>query len=64
MLWNVGRQHGAAVGAFYWDLPLKTLLERNASREKRVPDHVVVRCFNTLENITPEEADKIKIFDS
>jgi predicted kinase len=64
ILWDIGRRYGAAVGAFYWDLPLETLLARNASREKRVPDSVVRRFYNTLESVMPWEADKIKIFDA
>ena len=64
MLWDIGRRYGAAVGAFYWDIPLETLLARNAAREKRVPDHVVKRFFNTMESVMPWEADKIKIIDA
>lgn len=63
VLWDIGRRYGAACGAFYWDLPLETLLERNAKREKRVPDEVVKRFYDTMESVMPWEADKVKIID-
>lgn len=63
LLWQIARRQGAVVGVVYFDLPLQTLLERNASREKKVPENVVIKQFNMLESITPEEADGLRVID-
>jgi len=63
MLWDIGRRNGALCSAIYFDIPLATLLERNAQREKRVPDDVVKRFYSTMQSILPHEADQITIID-
>ena len=63
MLWEAGRRNGALCSAIYFDIPLTTLLERNAQREKRVPDDVVKRFYNTMQSVCPWEADLITIID-
>ena len=61
ILWKMAREHGALCSAIYFDLPLKTLLERNAQREKRVPDDVVKKFYKSLEYLHPIEADQVTI---
>ena len=63
MLWEIGRRNGALCSAIYFDLPLETLLERNAKREKRVPDDVVKKFYSTMQSLLPYEADLIQIID-
>lgn len=63
MLWEAGRRNGALCSAIYFDIPLATLHERNKGREKRVPDHVVERFYNTMQSVSPWEADLIQIVD-
>lgn len=63
MLWDIARRNGALCSAIYFDLPLSTLLARNASREKKVPDDVVLRFYKTLQSVTAFEADLIQIID-
>lgn len=63
ILLRIAREYGALVSAIYWDLPLKTLLERNANREKRVPDTVVERFYKALEYPHPVEFDQLTIID-
>ena len=63
ILWAIGREHGALCSAVYFDLPLATLLERNAKREKRVPDNVVKRFYNTMQSVCPWEADLVQVID-
>ena len=60
-LWRIGREYGALCSAVYFDLKLETLLERNANREKRVPDDVVKRFYNMQQSIHPIEADMIRV---
>ena len=62
-LWRIGREYGALCSVIYFDLKLETLLERNANREKRVPDEVVKRFYNAQQSIHPIEADLIQIID-
>lgn len=62
-LWDAVRRAGGSVGAIQWDLPLKTLLERNAAREKVVPDAVVEKFFKAQEFITGYECDNIQTID-
>lgn len=63
MLWEIGRRNGALCSAIYFDLPLATLLERNAQREKRVPDDVVKRFYDTMQSVLPYEADQVTVID-
>jgi|SRR5665213_608493 len=63
VLWDIARANGALCSAIYFDLPLATLHERNAAREKRVPDNVVERFYNTMQSVVPWEADLIRIID-
>jgi len=63
VLWDIARENGALCSAIYFDLPLATLLERNASREKRVPDDVVKRFYSTMQSVCPWEADMVRIID-
>jgi predicted kinase len=63
ILWQLGRQYGAVVGAVFFDISLQTLLERNVQREKEVPVTVVERFYKALQNVTPEECDGLRIID-
>ena len=63
VLWDIARENGALCSAIYFDLPLAVLLERNASREKRVPDSVVERFYNTMQSVCPWEADLVQVID-
>jgi len=63
VLWDIARENGALCSALYFDLTLATLLERNANREKRVPDDVVIRFYKTMQSVAPWEADLIQIID-
>lgn len=59
---DIARKHGALVGCVYFDLPLKTLLERNANREKKVPESVVTEYYyKRMERIESFEVDKVTI---
>ena len=60
-LLRIAREYGALVSAIYWDIPLKTLLERNANRDKRVPDNVVEKFYKALEYPHPLEFDQLTI---
>ncbi|MGH7974875.1 MAG: AAA family ATPase [bacterium] len=62
-LWRVAREHGALCSAIYFDLPLATLLERNAKRERNVPEDVVKRFYETMQSVCPWEADMIQVID-
>lgn len=62
-LWDTGRKDGALCSAIYFDIPLATLLERNAQREKRVPDDVVKRFYDALQDVMPWECDQLTIID-
>ena len=63
VLFNIARENGALCSVIYFDLKLETLLARNANREKRVPDDVVKRFYNSQQSICPWEADLIQIVD-
>ena len=63
VLWTIAREHGALCSAIYFDIPLDVLHERNRAREKRVPDSVVVRFYETMQSVAPWEADLIQIID-
>lgn len=63
MLWTIARENGALCSVVYFDIPLSVLLERNAAREKRVPDDVVKRFYYALQSICPWEADLIRVID-
>lgn len=62
-LWHIAREAGALCSAIYFDISLETLLERNAKREKRVPDDIVKRFYNMQQSIMPWEADMIHVID-
>lgn len=63
VLWSIARENGALCSAVYFDIKLETLLERNAKREKRVPDEVVKRFYNTLQSVLPYEADMVRVIE-
>jgi predicted kinase len=59
---DIARKHGALVGCIFFDLPLQTLLERNANREKKVPESVVIEYYyKRMERVESFEADKVTI---
>jgi putative nucleotidyltransferase with HDIG domain len=62
-LLQIARENGALCSAIYFDITLATLLERNAAREKRVPDDVVKRFYNAQQSVCPWECDQITIID-
>lgn len=62
-LLDLGRDNGALCSAVYFDLSLPVLLERNAMREKRVPDDVVKRFYNSQQSLAPWEVDQLRIVD-
>jgi putative nucleotidyltransferase with HDIG domain len=57
------RQSGASVHIIYWDLTIATLLERNAGRNKKVPDDIVWKFYKEIETPASYEADRTTIFD-
>lgn len=61
---DIARKHGALVGCIYFDLPLQTILERNANREKKVPESVVTEYYyKRMERIESYECDKVTIIN-
>jgi predicted kinase len=64
MLLQEARRYGAVVGAVYFDIAYQTLLDRNAGREKKVPEDVVRRFYKTQESLLPHEVDGLRIIDS
>lgn len=61
---DIARKQGALVGCVYFDLPLQTLLERNANREKKVPESVVYEYYyKRMERIENFEADKVTVIE-
>ncbi len=63
VLWDIARENGALCSAIYFDLSLDILLERNAKRERNVPQDVVKRFYNTMQSVCPWEADMIRVVD-
>lgn len=62
-LWDIGREKGALCSAVYFDLSLDLLLQRNANREKKVPNDIVKRIYNSQQSVRSYEADQIIIID-
>lgn len=61
---DIARRNGGLVGVIFFDLPLETILERNASREKKVPEQVVRDFYyNRIERLHVYEADKVTVID-
>lgn len=63
ILWDIGRRNGALCSAVYFDIPLATLLERNAKRERVVPEDVIKRIYNTIQSVCPWECDQLTVID-
>lgn len=63
VLWTIARENGALCSAIYFDIKLETLLERNAAREKRVPDDVMRKFYNAQQSICPWEADLVRVIE-
>jgi predicted kinase len=61
---GAARQHGAQVTIILWDLPISVLLERNAERDKKVPDDIVWKYFKELETPASYEYDRLHVFES
>ncbi len=51
---NVGRQFDAFTVAVVWDLPLSVCIERNRSRERRVPVEVIERMHLAIRTEIPK----------
>jgi predicted kinase len=60
---DAARQHGAQIHVIYWDLTIQTLLERNAGREKKVPEDIVWKFYKEIETPASYEPDNLTIFD-
>ena len=60
---DAARQNGASVHIIYWDLTIATLLERNAGRDKKVPDEIVWKFYKELETPAAYEPDRLTVFD-
>lgn len=61
---DIARRYGALVGIIFFDLPLETLIERNAGREKKVPETVVREYYyQRMERISKYEADKVTVIE-
>jgi predicted kinase len=58
---DAARSSGAQVGIIYWDLPVSVLLERNAGRDKKVPDDVVWKFYKDLETPASYEYERLTI---
>ena len=52
---RIARQYDAKVSACYFKTSLETCLERNAQRERKVPEEVLKRMHEQFEEILPEE---------
>ncbi len=62
-LLNMARQHGAFITIVHFDFPLPILLERNAIREKKVPEDVVRGFYKRMESPKIYEYDKLIVVD-
>ena len=60
---NAARQYGAQIHIIFWDLTIATLLERNAGRDKKVPDNIVWKFYKEIETPASYEYEKLTIFD-
>ena len=60
---DIARQHGAQITMICWDLPISVLLERNAGRDKKVPEEVVWRFYKTFEFPSSFEYDRLHVFE-
>jgi len=60
---DIARQCGAQISIIYWDLPISVLLERNAARDKRVPDDVVWKFYKNIETPASYEYEKLNVFE-
>jgi predicted kinase len=62
---DIARKAGALVGCVYFDLSLQTILERNANREKKVPESVVKEYYyKRMERVESYECDKVTIISN
>ena len=52
---ELAREHGCAVEAVWFDVPLEVCLERNRSRARQVPEEVMREMARTFEPPTLEE---------
>ena len=62
-LLDIARQYGAQITIIYWDLPISVLLERNAGRDKKVPEDIVWRFYKNMEIPASYEADRVMVFE-
>lgn len=60
---DIGREFGAVVVAYCMDIPIEVCKERNAARERVVPDFVIQNQANRLAFPTLEEFDIIYFVD-
>lgn len=63
VLIDAARQSGASVHIIYWDLTISTLLERNAGRDKKVPEEIVWKFYKEIETPACYEYDRLTVFD-
>lgn len=62
-LLEAARHHGAQITIVGFDWPISVLLERNAARDKKVPDEIVWKFFKELEFPASYEYEKLVIID-
>lgn len=63
VLLNAAREYGAFITIVHFDFPFPILLERNASREKKVPEDVVTGFYKRMESPKIYEYDKLIVVE-
>jgi putative nucleotidyltransferase with HDIG domain len=58
---NTARKYGAHVSMVVFDLPLEEILRRNTSRERVVPESVVIDYYKRLQSPKPYEYDRLLV---
>lgn len=60
---DLARSSGAQIHIICWDLPISVLLERNAGRDKKVPDDIVWMFYKNMETPASYEYEQLTIFN-
>jgi len=60
---DLARQNGVEVVMIYFDMPLDLVLERNRTRDRVVPEDVVLKYYNQIQIPKPYEYDHLLVID-
>jgi predicted kinase len=60
---QTARWCGAEIHSYYFDIPLETALDRNQSRPRRVPEHVIRRHYRLMTPPALYESDQHHVVD-